>query len=319
LSRAAPVAPPALTIYRTAALGTQAELVVTDPGSLVVAARILRDELDRIDALASRFRADSEISALHRAEGRRTGVSEGLFDAIRVSLAAAEATEGAVDPTVGGALCRLGYDRDFSKVAGGRSRRLPMARPVPGWRSVVLDERDRTVTLQPGTQLDLGATAKALAADRAAAAVHRATGSGVLVSLGGDIATAGAPAEGFSVGLQGGRPGLGPDGSVAIFSGGMATSGIDGRRWLLGDHSVHHIVDPASGHSATPVWWRVTVCAATCVGANTASTAAIVKGQDAVAWLGERHLPARLLAVDGTVTVVGGWPAEQVGTDGAER
>ena len=82
---------------------------------------------------------------------------------------------------------------------------------------------------------------------------------------------------------------------------------------------MHHIVDPASGHSATPVWWRVTVCAATCVGANTASTAAIVKGQDAVAWLGERHLPARLLAVDGTVTVVGGWPAEQVGTDGAER
>ena len=36
---------------------------------------------------------------------------------------------------------------------------------------------DRVVTVPPGILLDLGATAKAIAADRCADRVHRATGS----------------------------------------------------------------------------------------------------------------------------------------------
>jgi thiamine biosynthesis lipoprotein len=51
------------------------------------------------------------------------------------------------------------------------------------------------------------------------------------------------------------------------------------------------------------------VSAASCVDANIASTAALVMGEDAVRWLGARRLPARLVAVGGAVTYVGGWPA----------
>jgi hypothetical protein len=55
--------------------------------------------------------------------------------------------------------------------------------PVPGWRAVELDPARGLVRLAPGTELDLG---EALAADRAAAAAHRALGrGGALVSLGG--------------------------------------------------------------------------------------------------------------------------------------
>ena len=62
-------------------------------------------------------------------------------------------------------------------------------RQVPGWREVRLD--GRSLTLPAGVQLDLGATAKAWAADRSAARIAARAGSGVLVSLGGDIAVAG--------------------------------------------------------------------------------------------------------------------------------
>jgi FAD:protein FMN transferase len=82
------------------------------------------------------------------------------------------------------------------------------------------------------------------------------------------------------------------------------------RRWMRGDRVVHHVVDPATGLSAEEHWRTVSVTAATCVDANIASTAALVMGARAAQWLHDRGLPARLVAPDGTVTRVGGWPAE---------
>ena len=100
---------------------------------------------------------------------------------------AAALTDGAVDPTVGNALCRLGYDLDFSLVSCGRTGALPSPKPVPGWQSVIIDPDDSTIIMPAGTTLDLGATGKAWAADRVAAAVARRLGCGALVSLGGDV------------------------------------------------------------------------------------------------------------------------------------
>jgi thiamine biosynthesis lipoprotein len=51
------------------------------------------------------------------------------------------------------------------------------------------------------------------------------------------------------------------------------------------------------------------VAAASCVDANAASTGAMVKGAAAEDWLAALHLPARLIALDGTVLRVAGWPA----------
>jgi thiamine biosynthesis lipoprotein len=258
------------------ALGSSATVLVTEPQALQAARREVEEELAAIDLACSRFRDDSELSRLNAARGRPVKVSPLLLEAIRVALRAAALTDGAVDPTLGQALILAGYDRDFAAL---EPRRGPLrAARVAGWRAVVLDEAGGMVTIPRGVKLDLGATAKALAADRAAAAAFAATGSGVLVSLGGDIAVAGSPPEGGWTVRVAEDHRDGPDApgqTVTIDSGGLATSSITVRRWGPG---AHHIIDPDTGKPAR-AWWR-TACAAaaSCVDANIATTTAIVRG-----------------------------------------
>jgi FAD:protein FMN transferase len=296
-------------VFRTHALGTIAELVVSDHSALVAASELLELELERIDRAASRFRTDSELSRLNALAGSAVEVSADLFEAIGVALAMAAATEGLVDPTVGVAMTRLGYDRDFSLVLPGIDGDLPLPTATPGWRCISVDPRRHVVTIPEDCALDLGATAKALAADRAASNIYRRLGCGTLVSLGGDAAAAGpAPAGGFVIGIADTCTSPTASEAVSISSGGLASSGVGVRQWRLGTHRVHHIVDPTTSLPAAPCWRTVTTTAATCVQANAASTAAIVLGERAVHWLEELGLPGRLESVDGNVVYTSGWP-----------
>ncbi|MGQ5637887.1 MULTISPECIES: FAD:protein FMN transferase [unclassified Streptomyces] len=304
---------PTLAKVSFPALGTTAVLLVTEPRALPAAEAILRAELAATDRTCSRFRADSELTRVNLTAGTATTVSEGFAEALCVALRAAELTDGAVDPTVGHAMAALGYDRTFASLRPDDVRPLPAPQPVPGWRRIDFDPHTRRLRLPPLTHLDLGATAKALAADRAARNAAAATDSGVLVSLGGDLATAGpTPEDGWRIALAddhaGPATGHGP--AVAITGCALATSGIRVRTWRRAGRTLHHIVDPASGEPAAPVWRTVTIAAATCVDANTASTAAIVLGERAVDWLCGTALPARLVDLDGHVVRLCGWPPD---------
>jgi FAD:protein FMN transferase len=250
---------------------------------------------------------------LNRSGGRRQAVSPLLAEALAVALRVAAATDGDVDPTCGHSLVRLGYDRDFLQLTSRRWAPADYARPVPagGWQRVDLDQDALTVRVPRGVQLDLGATAKALAADRAASAIFAATGAGALVNLGGDIAVAGSPpAGGWRIQIVADEDGVGPRPAVAIQAGGLATSSKGSRTWRRGRQELHHIIDPRTGRPADSCWVAATVAAATCVDANAASTAAIVRSAAAPRWLAELRLPARLVRADGTVITMGGWPDE---------
>ena len=310
------------------AIGTSVHLIVTERAALEAASRMLHADLAALDAACSRFRADSEIVALDRLPQwrGRTGpvkVSPLLAEALGVALRAARATDGDVDPTVGGAMCAAGYDRDFDLVQRDGPPVKLTVRRVPGWREVELDERARLLSLPAGVRLDLGATAKAWAADRAAVRFAAELGCGVLVILGGDIAVAGpGPAGGWQIRVQDvtGRPEdppMGPAAVVAIRSGGLATSSTAARRWRRGGDELHHLLDPRSGLPTAPVWRTVSVAAATCTDANIASTAAIIRGEAAPSWLVSLGLAARLVAESGAVRTLGGWPPEPAQQTGA--
>lgn len=299
----------------SSALGTFATLLVADPGALPLASDLLAEELAAIDAACSRFRPDSELRRACAAGGRPVPVSRLFAEALSVALAAARLTGGDVDPACGQALVRLGYDRDF---ASARQDTGPLRQPPApggGWRGVLVDAVRRVVTVPDGVLLDLGATAKALAADRAAARIAAVTGCGALVNLGGDISVAGqSPADGWLVGIADDASfdttpvTVEPQQVVTIRDGGLATSSVLGRAWRRGGARLHHIIDPRTGMSARSCWRTVTVAAATCVDANVASTAAILRGERAVSWLEGLGLPARLARHDGSTVRVSGWP-----------
>jgi FAD:protein FMN transferase len=300
--------------YRSRVWSTGVDLLVTDSSSLIPAVEVLHEELARTDRMANRFRPDSEIGRVNGSSGRPVSVSDEFLHVLGVADRVYAATGGAVDPTVGGALCRLGYDRDFADVPLRAPAALPPPATVPGWRSVSVDETERTVAVPPGCVMDLGSTAKALTADRVARRAADRVGCGVMVAIGGDVAVAGEPPEdGFPIGVADRWDDGEPSVVVAVRSGGLATSGTAARRWTVGGHEVHHVIDPMTGLPALSPWRTATVAAASCVDANAASTAALVKGSSAVEWLTWAGLSARLVAGDGAVVHVGGWPVDTVG------
>ena len=304
-------APQPCVIARTfRAIGTTATVVVQDRSRADEAEHILREEISAIDQACSRFRPDSELAHLHANQGRAVPVSSLLFEALDVAYSVADRTQGAVDPTVGSAMEMLGYDRDFELI---ESRPLHMADlgPAPGFRHLHLDRKRKTARIPRGVRLDLGSSAKALLADRAAAHIASELGSGALVSIGGDVAVAGeSPAEGWAIGIAVDSS-TGPgdaDQVVAIRHGGLASSSTLVRTWPMGGEQVHHIVDPATGRSAGPYWRLVSAAGTSCVDANALSTAAIVWGDQAVERLRPFDQAVRLLRHDGKLCTLGGWP-----------
>jgi len=290
--------------------GTVVRVVVGAPDALTLARRLVERRMAEVDAACSRFRDDSELARVCASAGRPTHVGPLLRELVGTALLAAERTGGDVDPTVGSAMAALGYDRDLRALpADGPPVRM-LRRPAPGWRRVRL-ERD-LLTVPRGVVLDLGATAKAWTADACAAEVAVKCGCGALVALGGDISTAGqAPPAGWEV-LVGDDPGDHPV-QVSLTPGhGLASSSTVSRQWRRGGRALAHVLDPSTCQPVRAVWRTVSVAAPSCVAANTASTAALVRGRHAPAWLAGEGLAARLVGRDGGVLTVAGWPAEVV-------
>jgi thiamine biosynthesis lipoprotein len=303
------------------AIGTIARVVVTDAEYLDASQQIVAEELSQLDLACSRFRSDSEVALLATRGNAWTFVSDLLAEVLACALDVAQVTDGDVDPTMGTDLSRLGYDRDFGEIKNASTVDADRA-VVPltyrlvyrtTWHDVEFDRARRRVRVPAGLVLDLGATAKAWCADRCAARIHRELGAGVLVSLGGDIATAGAGPDGGWVVVVQDLPEStsGPSAAVVLADGyAVATSSTISRTWQRGSSRLHHILDPATRRPAAPIWRTVTAVASSCVDANAATTAAIVRGRAAQAWLASRSVAARLVDNDGRVHALGGWPVE---------
>lgn len=297
--------------HRFRALGTYVHLSTT--GDLRRTVQLAEAVLGEIDRTCSRFRSDSDLARANARPGRWTEVDPLLAAAVSVAVDAARETDGLVDPCLGQALVEIGYDEDLAVVlARGEARVVPPATAHPdAWREVRA-EPDGAVFVPAGVQLDLGATAKAWAADLLALTLLDALGDDVLVSLGGDIRVAGSQLRAWPVLVTEHPDGVGDEHEPALVTldgGGLATSSTLVRRWRAGGVVQHHLLDPRTGRPVTPYWRTVTATGPTCVAANVATTAAIVLGEDAEDWLAERGVDACLVHADGTVRRTGSWPA----------
>ncbi|MFI5695850.1 FAD:protein FMN transferase [Kribbella sp. NPDC051586] len=281
-------------------------LTVDDPAVLGAACGELKALMDRVDKAASRFRPDSELSIVNSRAGALVPVSRLLVDLVDVSLVAAQMSGGAVDPTVGPAVIAAGYDADIETVR----RRFPQApdeaKPVVGWQEVRLNRKLALLGVPKDCALDLGATAKAWTADRAANVISKRYGCAVLVEIGGDLRAAGAPTKPWviTVAERAGEKGI----LVTLAHGGLTTSTRTVRRWQTPTGYNHHVIDPRTGLPAEGPYRTASVWAPTAVRANTFSTALVATGDAALGRLKLAGHPARLVADDGEITELSGWP-----------
>jgi len=222
-------------------------------------------EFDEVDRALSRFRDDSELTALNRlaGTGRVAAVSWRLRTMLAAVHRAGRLTGGRFDASVLEDLERLG---EHGAALG-----------LPATDTLMMDD-DRVVHLTPpGTPrtslvrapaapVDSGGIGKGLALRWAAAAASAClpAGAGLLLEAGGDITSAGAPPPGgWQIGIE--DPVLpGPDAEplavLAVERGSVATSSVRARNWVAPDgRRVHHLLDPETGAPARTGLIAVTV------------------------------------------------------------
>lgn len=266
------------------AMGTGVELLLDAPAGERSERALDRAEaeLERLEQVLSRFRDDSELSILNR-EGRSSSASPDLVRVLELALAAREATRGLFDPTVHDALVAAGYDRTFEEVAADGPATAPGCDTRCGG-TVHVD--GPTVTLSPGTRLDLGGIGKGYAVDRVVELL--AVAGPCLVNAGGDLAVRGGS---WPIGVT-------EELTLELSRGGMATSGRDRRRWIRGGKELHHLIDPSTGRPAESPLERVTVVADSAAEAEVLAKAAFL-GADVDA-------PRVLVTAEGRTILAGG-------------
>lgn len=275
------------------AMGSHVRLLIGEPGPgmepAAVAAERARRFVEDFDARLSRFKPDSELCALNADPRERVPASELLRAAVRAGLAAAERSDGLVDPTLAGEIESAGYVSSRAGVEGASlheglaaapARRPARPSPASRWRRVEVDDEAGTISRPPGLRFDTGGAGKGLAAEMVVAQLRGY--SRYLVDCGGDIRIGGPDAllSPYEVHVE--HPLTGERAYVLrLGAGGVATSGIDVRIWRsAGGGFAHHLLDPASGKPAWTGLIGVTALGESAVEAETLSKAALLSGPE---------------------------------------
>jgi FAD:protein FMN transferase len=296
------------------------QITVERQAAIFAARALAMDVMARAGRAIDRFDPNSELSKVNRRAGLMTPVSSLCEEIVDAALDAAKLTSGACDPTVGVHLAAVGYDRDIDEVrvgndASGDNR--PPASSLPDWRRVRHNPAWHLIGVPGGTALDLGATAKAWTAQRCAREINAAFDTGVLVSIGGDVAAAGSPRRPWRVAVS--ECADAPEQLVSFEHGSIATSTTTLRHWTHGGRAVHHIIDPRTGRPSDGRWRTASVWATDAVRANAMSTAVIACAEDAESLLTRTQTAARLVDTNGLVHLFGAWPSQGAAVETSGR
>ena len=296
---------PALLTDSWHAMGSQVDLTMLDgpPSALAVGRRLL----DGLERAWSRFREDSEISRLNRAQGAWVSIRPATRTLLLLMQEGHDASRGIFDPTVLAAVATVGYDHSVSWPGPGEP--MPHLGGRDAWTGVPglasLEVEGGRARIGAGVGVDSGACGKGLAADMVAEAMCRAGAGGVLVSVGGDISARGAMPDERGWGVHVTGPGDRVLALLAFSGGGVATSATWRRRWRRSDGTTaHHVIDPRTGRPSSGVVVQATVMAATAAWAEVMATTVLVGGNDAAAEASA--LPAVVVEQSGRIRLQGG-------------
>lgn len=274
------------------AMGTEVTLYGPDDEAFSEAFTAIGRVFETEERRFSRFRGDSELTAVNRLAGRWVPVSTTFERVVRFALDQASETGGLFDPTALHAVLAAGYDRDFDEVLAGARGALHPPEPCGRWNEV--EVRPGAVRLPPGVGLDLGGIAKGWAADLAAAGALDAGLAWALVAAGGDLAIVGdAPL--LEIPIEDPETLGGSLAMLQVERGALATSSVAKRSWGPG---LHHVIDPRSGAPLRSETVQATVWAPTCAEAEVLATWALLRGPEAAT-----HLPCALVVSSGDVIV----------------
>jgi thiamine biosynthesis lipoprotein len=233
----------------------------------------------KIERALSRFQVDSELTYLNNSAGQPFTASELLIAAVKAALEAALLTGGIFDPTVLPALLAAGYNRSFEKI-GQDGHILHPEPPFQhcDWQKIIINATNRTILLPAGCRLDLGGIGKGWAVDQAYQILR--SFPDFALDAGGDIRVQGhqIDEQDWCVGVD--DP-LKPGHNLTILHlnrGAICTSSTVKRKWLWGDKTLHHLIDPLTGMPTQSGVISATVIADTAARAEVLAKAALIAG-----------------------------------------
>ncbi len=287
-----------------AAMGSQILIALDseDPGVIPVA-EAAAGWFEDWEKIFSRFKTDTEISRLNSQRGKSAQVSEPMWEVLSLAGQIEKWTEGLVTPLVLDALENAGYELNFDELPMDQLRDSFAAGEYLGDADALsLDPSTRSIKLPVNKRIDLGGIAKGWAAHQTMLKLQHI--APVLVDAGGDIAISAPRVDGscWQIGVARSFHETENAEVVEVGQGGIATSGIDRRRWKMNGKWQHHIIDPRRNLPAETDVISATVIAKDVMTAEAAAKMVILLGSEkGTQWLSSQGLNEYLLQLESAV------------------
>lgn len=263
------------------------------------AAKIAMDDVYRLEANYSRYRADSFLSEINRtaAQGGSITVDDETAGLLDYAATCYQQSDGLFDITSG--ILRRVWDFKSGSIPAQETIQALIAKI--GWYKLNWQRPILTFTI-PGMEIDFGGVVKEYAVDRAASLCREAGIRHGIVNLGGDIKIIGPHHDGspWRIAIRHPRRSDSVLQMLLLYSGALASSGDYERCITVNGVRYGHVLNPKTG-------WPVSYMAAVsvvgefCVVAGSASTIGMLKEEQGPDWLDELGLPHLWVNVQGVI------------------
>jgi thiamine biosynthesis lipoprotein len=283
-----------------AAFGTTWSVKLREPSPVELRSADLAAELERVESTLSHWRPDSATSQFNDTE--TTFASEQPAELVALvdrALAISRATNGAYDVTVAPLVSAWGFGPRGEIAVVPTQAEIQELLLRTGYQKLHADRE--TGTLQKDhaeLAIDLGSLLQGYAADKLAEQLSAAGAKEFLIDVGGELVAKGH----WEVAVEDPRGTGRPLARVRLIDQALATSGLYRAKREVGETTVHHLIDPRTGHPVVATAQLCAVVAPSGAEADAWGTALLAVGlPEALLMADEQGLAALLLDNEGRV------------------